>query len=423
MKNKLRNKSWLTLAAVLVLALSLAVGALAGGTLSKDEINAIVNTTTDETKVTSPIMEAANSARKSVVGVKNYQIKKSDYYVYGWGYYNVPDQGGESLYGTGSGVVVSKYGHILTNNHVIKDAVRVSITYEGKEIEAEVVASDAALDLAVLLAPGLDLPAAPLGNSDSLQVGEYAIVVGNPLGEEFERTVTVGFVSALSREVENQVSDRYGRRATVKNQMIQVDAAINQGNSGGGMFNTLGQLQGIPSLKYDSGSSGSSPFDFGSRTASIDNIGMCVPINAAKPMLEKVLLSYDANAVVTKKQAEKEAPRPRLGVTIRTLSQAESTKNDGVLPSGAYVINVEAHSPAEAAGIKVGDIIVEVQGNVVNNATQLIEGLKQYKEGDQLDVKVFRSKGTDDITKTNTVGESEYLDVQVTLRILDKVDM
>lgn len=415
-----RKVTFIALTLAVVLALGAGIQALAGTTLSKEEVSSIIETTTDPKQVTSPIIEVANSAAQSVVGVNNYQSRSSDFYGYGYGYFNIPRSGGERLYGTGSGVVVSKYGHILTNEHVVKDATRVTVSYEDKEVAAEVVASDAALDVAVLLAPTLNLPAVPLGDSDQLQVGEYAIVIGNPLGQEFERTVTVGYVSALGREVQDRVSDRYGRYATVKNQMIQVDAAINQGNSGGGMFNTLGQLQGIPARKYDN--SGSSIFGALSGQASIDNIGMCIPINVAKPILQNVLESYDGTAVQAQQQ-EENAPRPRLGVTIRTLSSNEAQKLDGTLPNGAYVVNVESKSPAEVGGIKKGDIIVEVDGQVINNATHLVEVIASHKEGDALKVKVFRVEGTEDAASLNNIGESAYVDLEITLQMLDDVKM
>jgi serine protease Do len=316
--------------------------------------------------------------------------------------------------------VVSPYGHILTNNHVVENAARVMVTYEDKEIAAQIVAQDAALDIAILLAPGIELPAAPLGDSDSLQVGEYAIVIGNPLGQEFERTVTVGYVSAIDREVRDRVSDRYGRSATVKNQMIQVDAAINEGNSGGGMFNTLGQLQGVPARKYDAG--GNSIFGL-QQQASVDNIGMCIPINVAKPMLKTVLESYDENAIQTAQAQTPAAPRPMIGVTVRTLTAGEAQKLDGTLPNGAYVVKVEPNSPAQAAGIKKGDIIVEADGEVLTHSTHLIEVLAQHKEGDAVKLKIFRAEGTDDVASLNTIGESEYVDLEVMLQLLEDVTM
>ncbi len=405
-----------------VLAVTMLPGVAGKGTLSKDEVETILNTSTDETQITSPIIQVANQAKQSVVGVNNYRVSRSDYYGFGYGYFRIPgaQEGVERLAGTGSGVVVTKYGHILTNEHVIEDANRITVAFEGKEYPAEVVASDAALDIAVLYAPTIDLPAAPLGDSDKLQVGEYAIVIGNPLGEEFERTVTVGYVSAINREVKDKVSDRYGRQATIVNQMIQVDAAINSGNSGGGMFNTLGQLQGIPARKYDN--SGTSIF---TQQASIDNIGMCIPVNVAKPLLEQVLLNFDASQQVLAKEqeAEPETPRPRLGVTVKTLSPQQMQKTEGSLPYGAYVVAVEENSPASEAGIQVGDIVVEVNDTVITDSSKLVEVITSSKAGDILTTKVFRTEAGDKTESVNDVGESDYINLEVTLRLLDDVKM
>ena len=419
MKTK-RQLSAISMILVGVIVIGLGVTAMAAGTIPKEEITSLVDTATDASLVTSPIIEAANQAKQSVVGVNNYQTSQSNVFGYGWGYYQVPGESVERLHATGSGVVVSPYGHILTNNHVVENAARVMVTYEDKEIAAQIVAQDAALDIAILLAPGIELPAAPLGDSDSLQVGEYAIVIGNPLGQEFERTVTVGYVSAIDREVRDRVSDRYGRSATVKNQMIQVDAAINEGNSGGGMFNTLGQLQGVPARKYDAG--GNSIFGL-QQQASVDNIGMCIPINVAKPMLKTVLESYDENAIQTAQAQTPAAPRPMIGVTVRTLTAGEAQKLDGTLPNGAYVVKVEPNSPAQAAGIKKGDIIVEADGEVLAHSTHLIEVLAQHKEGDTVKLKIFRAEGTDDVASLNTIGESEYVDLEVMLQLLEDVTM
>lgn len=410
------------MALAVVLAVTMLAGTAAPNKLTQDEVNTILNTTTDETKVTSPIIEVANKAKQSVLGVNNYQISRSDYFGFGYGYFRIPgaQEGVERLYGTGSGVVVTEYGHIITNKHVVDDADRITVAVEGKEYPAELVASDAALDLAVLYCPTIKLPAAPLGDSDKLQVGEYAIVIGNPLGEEFERTVTVGYVSAINREVKDKVSDRYGRQATIVNQMIQVDAAINSGNSGGGMFNTLGQLQGIPARKYDN--AGTSIF---TQRASIDNIGMCIPVNVAKPLLEQVLLNFDASqsALAKEEETDTDTPRPRLGVTVKTLSPLQMQKTEGSLPYGAYVILVEENSPASEAGIKVGDIVVEVDGEVVTDSSKLVELITSRKAGETFTIKVFRTEAGENTESVNDVGESDYIDLEVTLRILDDVKM
>ena len=240
----------------------------AANVISEDEIKGIVGTSTDSSQVSSPFTEVANKVRNSVVGVNNYTTTTAYYgygYGFGFGYGNRQSEERENLSGTGSGVVISNYGHVLTNYHVVEGASRLTVTIanDESEHEAKVVGYDADLDIAILQVDNLNLPAVELGDSDQLQVGEWAIVIGNPLGEEFARTLTVGVVSALDREVTDTTLDRYGRRTSITNTMIQVDAAINSGNSGGGMFNVLGQLQGIPARKYSSS---------GYSTTTVDNI-------------------------------------------------------------------------------------------------------------------------------------------------------
>ena len=398
------------------------------GTLSQSDIDAIVGTDTDASLVTSPFIEAVNIARPSVVGVNNYTIttyyNSNSYdpfsYFFGGGYGgyggNQQPSQREQLAGTGSGVVISEYGHILTNFHVVEDASRVTIFDGEKELDAQVVVYDEEKDIAVVLCPEIELPAAQLGNSDKLQVGEWAIVIGNPLGEDFFRSVTVGTVSSLERSVSQSVQDKYGRKTTVENSMIQVDAAINSGNSGGGMFNTLGQLMGIPSLKYSASYYSS---------ASIDNIGMCIPINVAKPLITKALEAYDADAV--QKQLEEKhknekveildaSQRPRMGITVGTLNSY--VVNQGLLPNGAYVTEVEAGSPAEAAGILKGDIIVDVDDTVITSSDMLIELLQgNYKDGDVIKVKVYRAENIQNAQTVGEIGDGEYIDLEVTLKV------
>ena len=392
--------------------------------LTDEQIDAIVNTATDASQVTSPFIQVANQVRNSVVGVNNYATTTS-YFGYGFGYgYGRQPETQEVLRATGSGVVVTGVGHVLTNYHVVEGATRVTVTtaLDESEHEAKVVGYDADLDIAILEVPGLNLPAVPLGDSDQLQVGEWAIVIGNPLGEDFARTLTVGVVSALDRQVTDKTTDRYGRRTTITNTMIQVDAAINSGNSGGGLFNTLGQLQGIPARKYSSS---------GIFSASIDNIGMCIPINEAKPLIEQVLKAYDGSSGTGASRAAAdqrsvEEPlfgKPRLGVTISTII------NDinGVLPQGAFVRAVEQNSPAEAAGIQPGDIIVEADGTVLSSSTALTEKLTGYEEGASITLKVYRAEGMaaqaqEKYIDFSSVGEGEYLDLTVVLRVIDQTE-
>lgn len=394
----------LSIALALTLTLTLAVSA-ATGTIAPDELSGLVDTQTDKTQVTSPFIQVANQVRDSVVGVNNYQSI--------------------NVAGTGSGVVISKYGHVLTNYHVVNGASQLTITYGTKEAEATLVASDQGLDIAILLVSGIDLPAVTLGDSDQVQVGEWAIVVGNPLGQEFDRTVTVGVVSAFNRAIDNRTVDKYGRRSIVTNQMIQMDAAITSGNSGGGLFNILGQLQGIPSIKYDSSAMFGGP--------SIDNIGMSLPINSAKPLIKEALEKYDGNNVsqaniVDQQTGERSSMqpadpnKPRMGVTITTLAPSYPLVLDGTLPQGAYITEVEAGSPAETAGLKAGDIIVEVDSAIVKDSQELVDKLSAYKAGDKVEVKFFRAQGLDDILQGNknvdTLGEGTYQTVGVELKVL-----
>ena len=400
--------------------------------LTESQIDAIVNTTTDQSKIDSPFLSVVNHVRNSVVGVNNYATSTS-YYGYGFGYgYGQPETR-ESLRGTGSGVVITEYGHVLTNYHVVDGASRVTVTTgtDEEEHEATVVGYDADLDIAVLEVKNLNLEPVQLGDSDAMQVGEWAIVIGNPLGERFSRSVSIGVVSGLGREVTDRSMDKYGRISTVTNTMIQTDAAINSGNSGGGMFNILGQLQGIPSM-YALSSSGSSFFFSTGEQA--DNIGLCIPINVAKPLITEVLKDYNntGKSADTRSQSgdsEEEhidSPlygKPRLGVTITTLSNSSRYG----LPAGAFVRAVEAGSPADDGGVKVGDIVVEMDGTVLDSQNALITKLNGYHEGDEVHLKVYRDPELSEKTNLNNIdvnklGQGEYVDLTITLRVVDNMN-
>ncbi|MBR0218973.1 MAG: trypsin-like peptidase domain-containing protein [Clostridia bacterium] len=413
------------LALVMIGATVLTAGA-ASGTLSQEEIDKIVNTTTDASQITSPFTEVVNQVRNSVVGVNNYATTSS-YYGYGFGFgYGQPETR-ESLQGTGSGVVISEYGHVLTNYHVVEGATRVTVTtaLDEDEHEATVVGYDADLDIAVLEVKGLNVPAVPLGDSDQLQVGEWAIVIGNPIGEKYSRSVTVGAISGLNREVTDRTTDRYGRMTTITNTMIQTDAAINSGNSGGGMFNTLGQLQGIPARYANSTS-------YYSSGRTVDNIGLCIPINVAKPLITEVLRDYNSNgkqaaSTETEKQSadKNDSPlygKPRLGVTYTFISNATQYG----LPTGALIRSVDELSPASEGGIQAGDIIVEIEGTLINAQNALTDKLAEYKTGDTITVKVYRDEALASQMDQNRwdmtdVGNGTYVDLTVTLRVVDNM--
>ena len=434
----MKKRMYLGIFAVLLTVVMIGVTVISANAatngLSEKEIDAIVNTATDQSKIESPFLSVVNDVRNSVVGVNNYTTSTS-YYGYGFGYGYGQPESKESLRGTGSGVVITQYGHVLTNYHVVEGASRVTVTTgtDEQEHEAAVVGYDADLDIAVLEVKNLDLKPVELGDSDALQVGEWAIVIGNPMGERFSRSVSVGVVSGLGREVTDRTTDRYGRMTTVTNTMIQTDAAINSGNSGGGMFNILGQLQGIPARYAVSSSLGSSIFFSTGEQA--DNIGLCIPINVAKPLITEVLKDYKSGSNTsadTKNNSGKsieehiDSPlygKPRLGVTITTISNGTQYG----LPAGAYVKAVEDGSPADNGGIKAGDIVVELDGTVLDSQNALISKLNGYKEGDTIQVKVYRDPALTEQVGLNSIdtsklGNGEYVDLTVTLRVIDDMN-
>ncbi len=372
-----------------------------------------------EGTVTSPFTAAIAAVRDSVVGVSNYTTYNyGGFGRFGGFDFNFPGQGQnggnggnqETLQATGSGVVISADGYVLTNYHVVEGNTSVKITTPQKTYDAEVIAYDQNLDIAILQAKDLKLNPVSLGDSDILQVGDWAIAIGNPLGTELAGTTTVGIVSALNRQVSSNSTDAYGIRNT--NTMIQVDAAINSGNSGGGMFNVLGELMGIPTLKYSGNLfSGSS----------VEGIGMCIPINAAKPLIENVL-SGKAKGNQSGSNPSSENPRPRLGVSVAGIDQSNnSAVAAGKLPAGVYVSNVEDNSPAQKAGIQASDIIVEIDGQRMITTDEMITYLSTKKEGDVVKIKVYRVPGIQNFGTVDEIPKGEYKDFDATLAILDKV--
>ena len=203
--------------------------------------------------------------------------------------------------------------------------------------------------------------------------------------------MTVGVVSALNRSISNNSYDRYGRRMTVTNTMIQVDADINSGNSGGGMFSVTGELMGVPTIKYSSNSFSG---------ASIDGINLCIPINEVKPLIERALNQNGRPAEQQQPAGQDSAAsgndligRPRLGVTIAELNSNSYAVRSGIIPSGVYVREVEAGSPAAAAGMAVGDIVVEADGTVISTVSQLQSVIAGHGEGDTMTLRVYRAEG------------------------------
>ena len=269
--------------------------------------------------------------------------------------------GQEAFTGSGSGFILTADGYVLTNHHVIDQAQTIRVTlYDGTEYEAQLVGSDAISDVALLKIDAQDLPAVTIGSSDNLEVGDQVAAIGNPLGE-LTSTQTVGYVSAKDRSVNTD--------GTIIN-MLQTDAAINSGNSGGPLFNMNGEVIGITTAKY-SGSTSSG--------ASIEGIGFAIPINDVMKLVDD-LMEY---GYIT--------GQAYLGVTIHTQDLDAATAAAYGLPVGARVETVTAGSCAEKAGLKAGDIITAVGDYSVSGYSNLAYALRNFNAGDTTTISVFRS--------------------------------
>ncbi len=418
-----------TLKTYMAIALAVAVVLTGGTALIRMNATAGAETATiteNSTVVASPFTEAVEKVHGSVVGVSNYTnyTNMNSYgglygFGYGFGFGNGGSRGGEDsnrqvLQGTGSGVVVAK-GYVLTNYHVVENASMLEVTSGDDTYSATVAGYDENLDLAVLKVEDLPLEPVVLGDSDALKVGDWAICIGNPL--DFTGTTTVGVISALNREITSKSTDAYGRKTNNVNRMIQTDAAINAGNSGGGMFNVAGELVGVPSMKY-TGSYYSA--------ATVEGIGMAIPINAAKPLIEEVLSGKtvsNGTSADSSKDSSSVAPesRPRMGVKVQTISASNSgAVAAGALPTGAYISEVEKDSPAEKAGLQVKDIVVEVDGTIVSSSQEMVNAMASKKAGDTVEIKYFRMEGDESKWESYDDIQGDYHTVTVELAMLDE---
>lgn len=263
---------------------------------------------------------------------------------------------GTSATSSGSGVILTKDGYIVTNNHVIEGATIITVkTIAGQSLDAQIVGADARTDLAVLKVEcDKDLPYADLGDSAALRVGDMALAIGNPLQEELVSTLTVGYISAINRTM---IIDE--RQMT----MLQTDAAINPGNSGGALINIYGQVIGITTAK-------STGYD-------IEGLGFAIPVNEAIPVIESII----EHGYVT--------GRPLVGITGIDVTESIAATND--LPVGVYVDSVISGGAADEGGIKAGDVIVKFDGKKIENVDQINAIRDEHKVGDRIEVTVSRN--------------------------------
>jgi serine protease Do len=276
--------------------------------------------------------------------------------------------------GVGTGIIIDEDGYILTNSHVISDGTAETITVglsDGRELPGKVLWNDKSIDLAIVKIEATGLTAAELGDSDEINIGSYAVAIGNPLGLDFERSVTAGVISGLNRTI--TVSD--GKTETTMDNLIQTDAAINAGNSGGPLLNAKGQVIGINSAKAQSG----------------EGLGFAIPINTAIPIIDSVLKSGSFQRVY-------------LGIKGGSVQEYQAAYPDQKLTSdvGVIVTDFLTNSPAKAAGLEKGDIITAVNNDAIDNMTDLISTLLKYQSGDKVNVKVVRGDQTLTIKVTLT---------------------
>ena len=311
---------------------------------------------------------AANKILPSIVGIKiEYTVNTQSFF---------GRSSSSTATASGSGIIISDDGYILTNNHVVSsstsesnsyyqitDAGKVTVTLFGDETEyeAKIVGQDEQTDLAVIKIEKTGLTKADFADSDSVKVGEFAMAVGNPVN--MNSTVTTGIVSAVNRKI----TDSDGKTYTC----IQTDAAINSGNSGGALVNSEGKVIGINTLKLSG--------------TGIEGIGFAIPINSTTDITSQ-LIQYS------------KVKRPFIGISGIDLN-AETAKTYNLV-EGVYVKSVEDFSAAEKAGLKAGDVIIEVEGKSIKTMNELNEVKNSHKIGDELKLKINRDGTEKEITLT-----------------------
>lgn len=315
---------------------------------------------TDESgKQVLTVPEIAAKVGPAVVGVINKTTVTTQQYWDPWSgryYYNQdPSQDSETVeQGSGSGIIISEDGYIVTNQHVIDGATEVDVILNtGTTYSAQIIGQDEKTDLAVLkITPENEtLTVAVLGDSTTVQVGELAVAIGNPMGMEFAGSVTAGIVSAVNRTM------------TIDNRtynLIQTDAAINSGNSGGALINQYGEVIGINSVKLSS--------------SDVEGMGFAIAISEAKPIINDLMQSGHVTG------------RPLVGISISETRY------------GLFISGISEGSGAEAAGLQVNDMILEVDGHPVSSTSEINEIRDEKKPGDYLTFKILRDSNTMEIS-------------------------
>ena len=369
----------IAMTAALALTVTAGMSALAQAA-NTDKHFSVIEAASNEDSLTIP--EIAKKCGTSVVAIETetkvvYNTYDNNYYNpfggmfgygYGYGYGNRGGRGGTQEYtqtAAGSGIIISEDGYVLTNNHVISGADKITVYVnpgdgsEEQSYEATLVGSSESNDIAVLKIDATGLNAATFGDSDQLEVGELAVAIGNPMGQ-VHGSVTAGIISAVEQEL--TIDD-------VTINAIQTDAAINPGNSGGALFDSYGNVIGIVYAK--------------SSSVSIEGIGYAIPVNNIKDLVAQMINDPDSVKDQTK------GSQIMLGITIRDITEDMSKQYS--MPVGVYITEVSSMSAAERAGLQKGDIITEFAGETVTSADDLNAIKAKQTSGDTVSVKIDRN--------------------------------
>lgn len=319
------------------------------------------------TKYSDTSVYAANKILPSIVGIQvEYNVKSNSMFsMFG-------RESESTATASGSGIIISEDGYILTNNHVVSSTessafyqiseatkVTVKLYNDETEYEATIIGKDEQTDLAVIKIDKTNLTAAEIANSDSIKVGEFAMAVGSPLG--MESSITCGVISAVNREI----TDSDGK----KFKLIQTDAAINSGNSGGALVNSEGKVIGVNTMKVSS--------------TGVEGMGFAIPINSTLEIKDQ-LIQYN------------KVKRPYIGISGIDLDEETAKRNNLVV--GVYVKSVEDFSAAEKAGIKTGDVIIQADGKDIKTMDELNEIKNAHKIGEEMKIKINRDGQEKEVT-------------------------
>ena len=288
--------------------------------------------------------------------------------------------------GSGSGVVISPNGYIVTNNHVVQNASEIEVIFNNKEkYKATVVGTDPSTDIAVLKIEAKNLAAIPFGNSDAVQVGEWVLAVGNPFN--LTSTVTAGIVSAKGRNI-NIIGENSPEQTFPIESFIQTDAAVNPGNSGGALVNTKGELVGINTA-------------IASQTGSYSGYSFAIPVNLVKKIVKDII---DFGV----------AQRGFLGLQISDVTQEIKEKENLKNTQGVYIGKVVENSASAKANIKSGEVILKIGSKEVNKASEVLEEVGQSRPGDTLSLTIQHKDGTTsikDVVLQNQDGKTDFVKV------------